>query len=68
MRRNYVAKYSPEALKAMATVVLEEEKLPVKSAGPLHLYITVAQRTGLQPTEVRERIIAMAEGPLDVKV
>lgn len=56
------SKYSSEQLKAMATIVLEEENQ--MSNRPLHLYITVSQRTGIPPMEVRERIIQYARGPL----
>lgn len=51
-------KYTPEALTAMATMVLSEENSG--SNRPLHLYIVVSQRTGLQPLEVRERVKQLA--------
>jgi hypothetical protein len=60
-----MSRYSPDQLKAMATIVLDAEGQ--RDPRPLHLYIVVAQHTGIQPMEVRERIIALAEGPLDVK-
>lgn len=59
------SKYTPEQLSAMAATVLIEENRG--SPRPLHFYITVAQRAGLTAEEVRNRTIAMSEGPFDVK-
>ena len=56
------SKYSPEHLQVMAGAVLAEENQ--QSSRPLHLYITIAQRTGIPPMEVRERIIQYSKGPL----
>lgn len=56
-----MSKYTRKELRDMACFVLHEA--PVGKA--IQFYIEVSRRSGLNPSEVRDRTVALCEGGID---